>query len=152
MKQSFFFATVSTNSSISRSSSWQIGWNVFNLDTWKSQTALPQLPKKFYGRRTIHWIKMVCKLYTCTCTCMHTDWLSLSLDFVIIHVASQMWLLGRMIPPMLGHLIPEDDQRWMNLTLLLRILQQLLAQSVTVDECVHLMVSIIRYSIIIIYY
>ncbi len=59
-----------------------------------------------------------------------------------IHVASQMWLLGRMIPPMIGHLIPEDDERWMNLTLLLRILEQLLAQSVTVDQCVNLMVSI----------
>ena len=69
---------------------------------------------------------------------MHTRYHNL----FIIHVASQMWLLGRMIPPMLGHLIPKDDERWMNLTLLLRILQQLLAQSVTVDECVNLMVGI----------
>lgn len=49
-----------------------------------------------------------------------------------------MWPI---IPAMLGHLVPEEDERWMNLILLLRILQLLLAHAITVDECVYLKVS-----------
>lgn len=58
-----------------------------------------------------------------------------------------MWLLGRMIPSMLGHLIPKDDEKWTNLMLLLRILEKLLAHSITVDECVHLTVNTFRFII-----
>lgn len=65
--------------------------------------------------------------------------------YIFIYIsASQMWLLGRILPLILGHVIPAEDERWMNLTLLLRILEQLLAHSITVDQCVNLMVNYIE--------
>lgn len=41
---------------------------------------------------------------------------------------------------MIGHKVPDDDEHWQNLTLLLRIVERLLAPSITVDECVYLQV------------
>lgn len=54
-----------------------------------------------------------------------------------------MWLLGRILPVMLGHLVPEDDEHWKNFILLLKILEMLVALSITIDECVYLQVHII---------
>ena len=45
-----------------------------------------------------------------------------------------MWLLGRLLPAMVGHCVPEDDERWCNLLLLLRITGYLFAPKVTSDE------------------
>ena len=53
-----------------------------------------------------------------------------------------MWLLGRILPAMVGHLLPIDDQHWTNFLLLLQIVDYLLAPSVTVDECAYLQILI----------
>ncbi len=47
--------------------------------------------------------------------------------------ASQMWLLGRVLPLMVGHLVPEDD-KWANLLLMLEITGYLFAPRLTSDE------------------
>ena len=48
-------------------------------------------------------------------------------------LASQMWLLGRLLPVMLGAYIPEDDKRWQNYLLLLKIVDILFARRITED-------------------
>lgn len=49
-----------------------------------------------------------------------------------------MWLLGRMLPCMIGNLIPDDDEKWKNLMLLLQIVDLLFAPKITSDEVVYL--------------
>lgn len=53
-----------------------------------------------------------------------------------------MWLLGRLIPAMLGHFIPSNDENWQNFILLLSILELLLSPSITSDECAYLQILI----------
>ena len=53
-----------------------------------------------------------------------------------------MWLLGRSLPAMVGHLVPEEDEHWQNLTLLLRIVDYLLAPRLTPDEADYVQVLI----------
>ncbi len=45
-----------------------------------------------------------------------------------------MWLLGRVLPLMVGHLVPEDDDKWTNLLLMLEITGYLFAPRLTSDE------------------
>ena len=45
-----------------------------------------------------------------------------------------MWLLGRILPLMVGHLVPEDDDKWTNLMLMLQITGYLFAPRLTSDE------------------
>ena len=59
-----------------------------------------------------------------------------------LFIASQMWLLGRSLPAMVGHLVPEEDEHWQNLTLLLRIVDYLLAPRLTPDEADYVQVLI----------
>ena len=37
------------------------------------------------------------------------------------HVAAQMWLLGRILPLVIGDLVPNDDERWSNFLLMMEI-------------------------------
>ena len=53
-------------------------------------------------------------------------------------LASQTWLLGRLVPFLVGEQVPEDDRHWQNYLLLLQILDLLLAPEITVDEVSHL--------------
>lgn len=53
-----------------------------------------------------------------------------------------MWLLGRTLPALVGHLVPEDDEHWQNLMLLLRIVGYLLAPRITSDEADYLQLLI----------
>ena len=46
-----------------------------------------------------------------------------------------MWCLGRLLPLMIGHRVPEDDEHWRNFLLLLRILDYMFA-SVVSKDCV----------------
>ena len=39
-----------------------------------------------------------------------------------LFTALQMWLLGHTLPALVGHLVPEDNEHWQNLMLLLRML------------------------------
>ena len=48
-------------------------------------------------------------------------------------IASQMWLLGRMLPLMVGQHIPESDLHWKSYLDLLRILTLATAFEVTQD-------------------
>ena len=59
-----------------------------------------------------------------------------------LFIASQMWLLGRSLPAMVGHLVPEEDEHWQNLMLLLRIVDYLLAPRLTPDEADYVQVLI----------
>lgn len=49
-----------------------------------------------------------------------------------------MWLLGRIVPLTLGSFVNPDDQHWENITSTLTITEQLLSQSISLDECDHL--------------
>jgi hypothetical protein len=44
-----------------------------------------------------------------------------------------MWLLGRLLPILVGSCIPEDDEKWQNLLLLLDIMEILFARRITED-------------------
>lgn len=57
----------------------------------------------------------------------------------IVCIASQMWLLGRIAPLMLGHHVPKKDGCWLNMIGLLRIVELLLSP---VDECLYLQILI----------
>lgn len=48
--------------------------------------------------------------------------------------ASQMWLLGRLLPQMIGHWIPWDNENWLSYLLLLEIVDILLAPDVTAEH------------------
>ena len=47
----------------------------------------------------------------------------------------QMWTLGRFLPLVVGHLIPEDEKHWENFLSLLDIMDILFACPVTPDAC-----------------
>ncbi len=48
--------------------------------------------------------------------------------------ASQMWLLGRYLPLMIGSTIPDDDEHWMCFTLLLHMMQYLFAPKLSDND------------------
>ena len=48
-----------------------------------------------------------------------------------------MWLLGRLLPQMVGHKVPDDDDHWINFIDLLWIVDLLLAPELTEDDAVH---------------
>ena len=45
-----------------------------------------------------------------------------------------MWLLGRLLPQLLGAKIPQDDDHWLNYLALLDIVDMLLAPELTEDD------------------
>ncbi len=60
--------------------------------------------------------------------------MSILYNFMYLYqLASQMWLLGRLLPVMLGAYIPEEDKKWQNYLLLLRIVDILFARRITED-------------------
>ena len=78
--------------------------------------------------------------------CVYRPW---SLCIIVIYIqyilimyylilASQAWLLGRLVPFSVGEQVPEEDRHWQNYLLLLQILDLLLAPEITVDEVAHL--------------
>lgn len=53
-----------------------------------------------------------------------------------------MWLLGRLLPMMVGQHIPEGDEFWENYLLMLSITDLLLAPKITEDEVAYLQILI----------
>ena len=49
-----------------------------------------------------------------------------------------MWLLGHILPAMVGCRVPEDDGKWENVMLLLRITSYLFSSKLTSDESDYL--------------
>ena len=59
-----------------------------------------------------------------------------------LHVAAQMWLLGRLLPCMVGFCVPCHDKCWINYLKLLEIVDLLLGPEITEDEVAYLDVLI----------
>lgn len=53
-----------------------------------------------------------------------------------------MWLLARILPAIVGRFVAEDDEKWSNLILLLRITGYLFAPRLTSDEADYLALQI----------
>ena len=49
-----------------------------------------------------------------------------------------MYILGRLLPLLMGKFIPKEDTRWENYLVLLHITDYLLAPSIHPDEVAHL--------------
>ena len=62
-------------------------------------------------------------------------------SYIFYMIASQMWLLGRLLPCMIGCHIPEDDEKWLNFLLLLQIVD-IFAPVISEDEVAFLQVLI----------
>lgn len=56
-----------------------------------------------------------------------------TVENLIIFLASQMWLLGHLLPLMVGKFVPMSDQKWNNYLLLLDIVDLLFARRITED-------------------
>lgn len=57
-------------------------------------------------------------------------------------IAAQMWLLGRILPFMIGSNVPEGNEHWQNFLTLLEIMDYLMAQDITEDEVGYLSILI----------
>ena len=55
-----------------------------------------------------------------------------------MHTADQMWCLARLLPFMIGHLVPEDDKHWHNFLLLLTIVDYAFAPVISPNEVAFL--------------
>lgn len=49
-----------------------------------------------------------------------------------------MWLLGRILPLIIGDYVPDDDEHWENFLLLMEITDHLFAPCVTSDQASYL--------------
>lgn len=63
-----------------------------------------------------------------------------------INIASQMWLLGRLLPLMVAHLVPKENSKWKSFLLLLKIMDYLLSPVISDDDCIYLKVYKIYYN------
>ena len=54
----------------------------------------------------------------------------MSTQFVSHTVAVKMWTLGRMLPVMIGHCVPEDDEHWIHYIKLLDIVDLIFSPTV----------------------
>ena len=53
-------------------------------------------------------------------------------------LASQTWCLARFLPLLIGDLVPEDDGKWHNFLVLLKIIEYCFAPVITVDKTTYL--------------
>ena len=53
----------------------------------------------------------------------------------MLYVAMQMWTLGRFLPILIGNLVEEEYEYWVNFFCLLDIMDILFARPVTTDVC-----------------
>ena len=62
-------------------------------------------------------------------------WSELSFTFLYnaSHIADQMWCLARLLPLMIGDIIPSDDENWQNFLVLLTIMDYVFAPVVSPD-------------------
>ena len=59
-------------------------------------------------------------------------------NYFVIYVASQMWLLGRILPIVIGEHVPDDDERWLLFLCLMDIVDLLFAPTISKDHAVYL--------------
>ena len=79
----------------------------------------------------------------CVCVCVRDIlWCALIriINYTTLyqHVASQMWLLGRLLPVMVGNKVPQDDERWKNYVMMVEITDHLFAPRYTADDVGYL--------------
>lgn len=65
--------------------------------------------------------------------------------YMYIHTACQMWLLGRLLPFLIGTYIPHDDDRWLNYLLMLEVVDLLFAPEITMDEVAYAHILIVEH-------
>ena len=53
-----------------------------------------------------------------------------------------MWCLGRLLPLMIGHHIPQDNEHWLNFLALLQVIDYLFAPVISHESVDHLRVLI----------
>ena len=53
-----------------------------------------------------------------------------------------MWLLGRVLPLVIGDLVPDDDEMWLNFLLMMEIVDRLFSPQVSEDTAAYLVVLI----------
>ena len=53
-------------------------------------------------------------------------------------LASQMWLLGRILPLIIGDHVPEDNEHWLLFLQLMEIVDLLFSPALTQDHAVYL--------------
>lgn len=53
-------------------------------------------------------------------------------------LAMQMWTLGRFLPLVIGHLIPESNEYWENFLNLLEIMDILFSRHIKTEQCGYL--------------
>ena len=49
-----------------------------------------------------------------------------------------MWLLARILPLVIGDLVPEEDERWLNFVRMMEIVDILFSPRVTEDDAAYL--------------
>ncbi len=54
-----------------------------------------------------------------------------------------MWLLGRLLPLMIGDLVPEGDGKWENFLLIMKIVDRLFSPKLSSDDVGALLLNII---------
>lgn len=65
------------------------------------------------------------------------------LSFIKLHLkAAQMWLLGRILPFLIGSFMPHTDECWKNYLQMLEIVDMLLAPEISEDEVSYLHILI----------
>ena len=65
--------------------------------------------------------------------------------YFYLNLAAQMWLLGRVIPYLVGEDVPEGDDKWKNYVQLLEIVDLLMAPAISEDEVAELGVLICQH-------
>ena len=64
------------------------------------------------------------------------------MHYIIMYVAAQMGLLGKVIALILAKYVPINDEHWQNYILLLLIIDYILAPKITEDEVAYLQTMI----------
>lgn len=62
--------------------------------------------------------------------------------YIYVNSAAQMWLCGRLLPALFGFAVPEGDDRWENLLVLLKICEYLFAPVLSSDDLGYLKVLV----------
>lgn len=57
---------------------------------------------------------------------------------LFLYAAAQMWLLGRILPLLIGDLVPEEDEHWENFLKIMDIVNILFSPKITEDNASYL--------------
>lgn len=55
-----------------------------------------------------------------------------------MYIAAQMWLFGRILPLIIGHKIPADDDHWLNFLRMMEITDLLFCPTLEEDDAAYL--------------